>query len=191
MGRPKLLLPLGGGTVLGALVDALGEAGVSPIVVVAAAADAALRAWCAARTGPTGRLLGAVNPAPERGMLSSILAGLAALGGAAAIERHGLPLLVTPGDLPALRASTVVELVRRATTAGAPLAVPTWRSRRGHPLLIAPHLAAEVERLDPARGLHQLLDIHAGAVLKVEVDDPGCVTDLDTPADYAALEALL
>jgi molybdenum cofactor cytidylyltransferase len=185
MGRPKLLLPYGGGTVLGALVAALRAAGAAPIVVVAAVDDAGLRAWCAA----AGELTAAINPAPERGMLSSILAGLAALGGAGEVERRGAPLLVCPGDLPALRPGTVSELLRRRQAAGAGLAVPVYRGRRGHPLALAPALISEIASLDPARGLRQLLDLHPDDLLSVEVDDPGCVADLDSTDDYERLRA--
>jgi molybdenum cofactor cytidylyltransferase len=198
MGRPKLLLPYGKGTVLGALTATLHAAGAAPIVVVAAAADTALRAWCAAlgtgaaaAAGAAGgggpHVLAAINAAPERGMLSSIVAGLAALGGGAAVSRLGSPLLVTPGDLPALRAATVVELLRRSAEAGAPLAVPAFGGRRGHPLLVAAEIAPEIEALDPERGLRHLLDLHPAGLLTVEVDDPGCVADLDTPEDYRRL----
>jgi len=191
MGRPKLLLPYAGGTVLGATLAALRGGGVSPIVVVASAGDASLRAWCAALAAAgsagAGALLVALNPAPERGMLSSILEGLTALGGAGKLANGAAPLLVCPGDLPSLRAATVAELQRRLLAAGAGLAVPVWRGRRGHPLAIAPSLIPAMERLDPGRGLRQLLDLHAGALLSVEVDDPGCLADLDTPDDYERL----
>jgi molybdenum cofactor cytidylyltransferase len=194
MGRPKLLLPYGGGTVLGAVVAALRAAGVSPIVVVAAADDAEMRDWCEAVAAEMpaaggGGLTVALNAAPERGMLSSILAGLASLGGARAVAGGRAPLLVCPGDLPALRSATVVELLRRREAAGAGLAVPVHRGRRGHPLAIAPALIPEIESLDPDRGLRHLLDLHPGDLLSVEVDDPGCVADLDTPEDYDRLRA--
>jgi molybdenum cofactor cytidylyltransferase len=188
MGRPKLLLPYGGGTVLGALVGALRVAGVSPIVVVAAAGDAELRAWCAA-TAAAGGLTVALNAAPERGMLSSILEGLAALGGSGTLVAGRTPLLVCPGDLPALRPGTVVEMLRRREAAGAGLAVPVYRGRRGHPLTVAPALIPEIEHLDPGRGLRHLLDLHPVDLLSVEVDDPGCIADLDTPEDYDRLRA--
>jgi molybdenum cofactor cytidylyltransferase len=203
MGRPKLLLPYETGTVLGAVVAALRAAGAAPIVVVVAAGDAALRDWCGAAAGAGGalgegaggggsgacELTVALNAAPELGMLSSILAGLAALGGADELTRRGAPLLVCPGDLPALRPATVAELLRRREAAGAGLAVPVYRGRRGHPLAIAPALIPEVQHLDPSRGLRHLLDLHAGDLLRVESDDPGCVADLDTPKDYERLRA--
>ena len=120
-------------------------------------------------------------------MLSSILAGLAALGGASDLARRGVPLLVTPGDLPALRSATVALLLARQAATGAGLAVPVHAGRRGHPLLIAARLIPEIERLDPARGLRHLLDLHPGELFTVETDDPGCIADVDTPEDYERL----
>ena len=190
MGRAKLLLPHRGTTLLGSLLAALRDGGASPIVAVAAAGDAALAAWCGAAAAAGGACPGlrlAWNPRPERGMLSSVLAGIAALGGAAAVAGGGAPLLITPGDLPALRAATVAALIERRSAAGARLAVPVHAGQRGHPLAVAAALVPEIERLDPARGLRQLLDLYAGELLAVEVDDPGCVGDVDTPADYARL----
>jgi monofunctional biosynthetic peptidoglycan transglycosylase len=184
MGRPKLLLPYGETTVVGAVVAALRQAGAAPIVLVTAPDDADLRRW-AAEAG----VLAAVNPAPARGMLSSIQEGLAALGGAAELAERRRTVLVTPADLPALRGETVAELLRRMADRGATLAVPVYRGRRGHPLAIAPDLLTEIDRLDPAVGLRELLDRHRDAVLAVEVDDPGAVSDVDHQEDYENLRS--
>jgi molybdenum cofactor cytidylyltransferase len=180
MGRPKLLLPYRGGTIVGALVVSLRAAGVERIVLVIAPGDGELRSW-AESTG----LTVAVNPEPERGMLSTIQEGLASLG-----PLPGETLLISPADLPAVRPETIAEVVRRREEAGAPLALPVWRGRHGHPLAIAPELIPEIAGLDPLvpnTGLRQLRDRHAAATLWIDVDDPGAVQDVDTPQDYEAL----
>jgi CTP:molybdopterin cytidylyltransferase MocA len=178
MGRPKLLLPYREGTIVGALVASLRAAGVTTIALVTAPGDSALQEW-AREAG----VLTAVNPEPERGMLSTIRAGIAALGASLA----GQTLLVSPADLPAVLPETIAEVVRRREAASAPLALPVWRGRHGHPLAIAPELVAEIDTLDPAVGLKQLRDRHAAATLWIEVDDPGTVADVDTPEDYLEL----
>lgn len=182
MGRPKLLLPYGQTTVVGSLVAALRRAGVQPIALVTAPGDAALRAW-AEEAG----LVVAVNPDPSRGMLSSIRAGIEALGGPLAVAAGPEPLLVVPADLPALQPATVRTLLAAMSKADAPLAVPVHNGRRGHPLAIAPTLVPEVWDLDLDVGLKQLLERHAGEVLEVPVEDRGAVVDLDTPEDYRGL----
>lgn len=179
MGRPKLLLPWGTSTIVGSLVAALRAAGVDPLALVTAPGDEALQVWARSEG-----LVAGVNPSPERGMLSTIQAGLEALGGADELARRGEILLVSPADLPELRPETVVELLRSQAAAGAPLAVPVYRGKRGHPLAIAAGLIPEIETLDPEVGLRELLDRHAGEVLEVAVEDPGAVHDVDTPEDY-------
>ena len=176
MGRPKLLLPYRNSTLVGSVVEALRGGGVSTIVLVTSPGDEDLRAWAREAGVRT-----AVNPDPGRGMLSSIREGLAALGGTGEI------LLVSPADLPALRSETVAALVQRMEETGAPLAVPVYQGKRGHPLAIAPALIPEIETLDPDVGLKQLRDRHEERLLEVEVEDPGVVQDVDTPEEYENL----
>jgi len=180
MGRPKLLLPFRGTTVLGALLASLRDAGVERVVVVAASGDAALQTLASEAGAGI-----AINPHPERGMLSSILAGIGELGGAAAIAAAGLPILITPGDLPAIRPATIRALLALLERAEAQLVVPTYRGKRGHPLAMDAALAPAIAAVDPSRGLKALLDRHA--VAELAVDDRGVITDVDTPADYATL----
>src|SRR5687767_7060979 len=77
MGKPKLLLPWGQTTVLESTLAALQGGGVEAVVVVLAP-DGPLSRW----TPPPG-VRCAVNPAPAQGMLSSVRAGLEALGAGA------------------------------------------------------------------------------------------------------------
>jgi molybdenum cofactor cytidylyltransferase len=179
MGRPKLLLPFGDTTVAGSLLAALRRGGAGRIVVVIAPHDEALRANALAAGAEV-----AVNENPERGMLSSILAGVERLGGAAALAAAGEPLLITPADLPAIRPATILALIATLER-GARLAVPTYRGKRGHPLAIDPALVPSIAAVDPNQGLRQLLDRHA--VTELEVEDRGVIADVDTPADYATL----
>jgi molybdenum cofactor cytidylyltransferase len=183
MGRPKLLLPFRGEPLVAAVVAALRAGGVAGIVLVTAADDDELRDWARQAGVAT-----AVNPAPERGMLSSIQEGIAALGGVDALARRGDVLLVSPADLPWLDPRSVAELLRRMAAVAAPLAVPVYQGQRGHPLALAPALIPEIPHLDPDIGLKQLRDRHEAELLEVPVDDPGVVADVDTPADYERLE---
>jgi len=183
MGKPKLLLPFADTTVVGALIASLRGGGVGRIVVVVAPGDDELRSWAARDRD----LAVTENPRPEGGMLSSILCGLAALGGGAGLAAAGEVVLVTPADLPAIRPDTIRRLVEALRGASTPLAVPVYSGKRGHPLAIGAGALREAAALDPAVGLRQLLD--RLAVLELAVDDPGVVEDVDTPADYDRLRA--
>lgn len=178
MGHPKLLLPVNGRPMVSGVVEALRGGGVGEIVLVTAPGDEALQTW-ARQNGVTV----AVNPDPDRGMLSTIQEGITALAGRLA----GEILLVSPADLPNLQAGTVAELLQKMIETGAPLALPTYHGKRGHPLAIAPWLVPEIDNLDPNIGLKQLRDRHERDLLEIEVEDAGVVQDVDTSEDYERL----
>ena len=178
MGRDKLLLPWRDTVVLGSVADALRAAGAATVVVVASAENFEVQTW----VRDHGHTL-AVNAAPQRGMLSSILVGLEALGGVVDLTSRGAGLLVCPGDHAGLEVSTVVAL-GAALGEGAVLAFPSYSGRPGHPLAIAPALLDEIRRLDPGVGLRQLVSRHAADAVEIPVTDPAVARDLDTPEDY-------
>ena len=89
MGAPKLLLPFEKTTIVHALVAALRAGGASPVVLVTAPDDEEMQ-----RTMVAAGCRVVVNPAPERGMLSTIREGIASLGGAKALAERGEVLLV-------------------------------------------------------------------------------------------------
>jgi molybdenum cofactor cytidylyltransferase len=91
--------------------------------------------------------------------------------------------LVALGDMPFVRPSSIAA-VRDALAAGAPLAAPFWRARRGHPVGIAGRFHAELLALRGDEGAKALLG--AGhRLVKIAVGDPGVIRDIDTPADLA------
>ena len=122
-------------------------------------------------------------------MLSSIQAGVA--GARQLVGNADAVLLVCPADLPALRATTVATLLTAfiCSPASPRLLLPVWSGQRGHPLLIHRQLWPAIDRLDPARGLRELLAIHATEVATLAVDDDGTRRDVDTPSDYEELLA--
>jgi molybdenum cofactor cytidylyltransferase len=92
--------------------------------------------------------------------------------------------LVALGDMPFVRPSTI-GAVRDALAAGAALAAPYWRARRGHPVGFAGDFRAELETLSGDEGARRLLDAQAARLVKVPVGDPGAIRDIDTPSDLA------
>mgnify|MGYP005813083007 CR=1 FL=1 len=95
------------------------------------------------------------------------------------------PALVALGDMPTIAPDTA-RRVHDAVAAGAAIAVPDYRGRRGHPVGFAARFVPELASLAGDQGARTLLLRYADQVLDIEVDDPGCVTDIDTAADLAA-----
>lgn len=92
--------------------------------------------------------------------------------------------VIALADMPFIRASTIAA-VRDAIAAGAPLAAPFFRARRGHPVGISARFRGELERLRGDEGARNLLSNHAAELLKIPVGDPGVLRDIDTPSDLA------
>jgi molybdenum cofactor cytidylyltransferase len=176
MGRPKALLPLdtAGTTFARAVCTALAAGGAAPIVLVT---RAALREPLV-HDVPDVTLV--VNPDPDRGQLSSLLAGLAALERPAAV-------LMTLVDVPLVRPSTVRALVDAWQATDAPLVRPVHAGRHGHPVVFGAALLDALRRADPAAGAKPVVRAFGHASIDVAVDDPGVVEDVDTPEAYARL----
>src|SRR5829696_5703142 len=112
MGRPKALLPAGGGTFIRTILGTLRDGGVpDAVVVVRPGQDAVVEEIAAAGFGRA-----VMNPRADEGQLSSLLAGLAA------IEDERLEAaLVTLVDVPLVAASTIRLLLERAAVSDAPI----------------------------------------------------------------------
>jgi molybdenum cofactor cytidylyltransferase len=63
---------------------------------------------------------------------------------------------------------------------------PTLDDVPGHPVGFSADLFAALQALEGDEGARRVLHSHADAVLRVAVDDPGILRDLDTPDQIAA-----
>jgi CTP:molybdopterin cytidylyltransferase MocA len=121
------------------------------------------------------------NPAPERGMASSVALGFAALldGNAPNVDSAWL----WPVDHPDVAASTLRALIDKLGAHAA--ARPVVELRGGHPPLIArslfPALAACTTLDGGARTV-----LAAADTIDVPVGDRACLRDIDTPTDLEA-----
>jgi len=181
MGRPKASVVIDGRTFVAQLLDAFRGAGVAPRYVVAAEPTAELVAACAAADAT---LL--VNPTPQAGMLSSLHVCLHAVRAQAPLPDA---LFVAPVDCPRVAPATLVALAAAFATYGAPIVVPRWRGRRGHPTLFASALFHELLAAPLDVGARAVVHAHAADRFELDVDDAAVVEDLDTPDALAAAES--
>lgn len=96
--------------------------------------------------------------------------------------------LILPGDLP-LVAPATLRAVAAALAQGSSCAWPEHQGRRGHPVGFAAHHRDALMQLQGDRGAARCIPSQGGTPLPV--DDPGCLYDIDTPADLLAAQALL
>ncbi|HET7697719.1 MAG TPA: nucleotidyltransferase family protein [Vicinamibacterales bacterium] len=178
MGRAKALLPIGDRTFVRTILESLREGGVTEAVVVIRQGDTAIEAEVAA--AGFGRAV--VNPRAADGQLTSLVAGLDAVDGPDVSAA-----LVTLVDVPLVTARTIRGLCTRAAASAAAVIRAVHHGRHGHPVIVKRELFAALRAADPAVGAKPIL--RAAAIEDVEVDDPGVIEDVDTPADYARVIA--
>jgi molybdenum cofactor cytidylyltransferase len=178
MGTPKALLRFQNETFLDRLIR-LFSAVCHPIIVVVGEHATQIRSGI-----ERGRdVLFAVNPDPERGMLSSLQCGLAL------VPAEASAAMFLPVDHPNVEPSTIETLAARFGADGAPVIVPTYAGEHGHPVCIARPLIAELLALPPDAKASDVIHRHVAKTLYMEVGDAAVVNDVDDPAAYADLLA--
>ena len=182
MGRPKALLPdPDGRSFVARVVRTFAEAGVRDVIIVTGSQHAVIVDAMVADSSPVTPLY-VTNPQPSLGQLGSLRLGLDA---ATKLDVDGV--LVTPVDIPMVRPSTVRELIRVWEEGGAPIVRPAVGERHGHPVLFARVVFDALRSAPLGGGARTVVHAWGDRLANVPVDDPGCLFDIDTPADYDAI----
>ena len=184
MGRPKLTLPWNGGVVVGHLVRQWRELGAAQVAIVLSNDNRALLDALDQLGFDEDQRI--ENPDPERGMFSSIQCAAGWVGWKSGLSHA----VVTLGDQPHLKRSTLESLITAAEEKADRICQPAYGGRPKHPVVVPwadfeelnstelPTFAHFLRERDPRRHL-------------VKADDAGLTVDIDTPDDYRrALELI-
>jgi molybdenum cofactor cytidylyltransferase len=189
MGTDKALLPwpaVGGAraasrtTFLSAAMQAL--APFSDLLMVVAGNNEALLAPVVYANG--GVLLR--NPAPERGQFSSLQVGLHEV-----LNRGRDAAMVTLVDRPPARPATLEALgsaFEIARSSGKWAVVPEYGGKHGHPILVGREMIEAFLKAPTSATARDIERPHHQHIEYLPVDDASVAMNVDTPADYAALE---
>jgi CTP:molybdopterin cytidylyltransferase MocA len=168
MGGPnKLLLPYGGTTVVGAVVQTLLACGLDVVVVTGRDALDVERSVAPART--------VFNYEFASGLGSSIAAGVAQVP-----EQNAV--LVALGDMPSLRKDVVGLLVERSARDA--IVVPRYLETPdvpGHPVLFGQLFRTALLQLKGDKGARAVIETDPTRVVTLDV--PGALVDVDQPGD--------
>jgi molybdenum cofactor cytidylyltransferase len=171
MGSPKALLPYRKKTFLEHLIEVTRHArvGVTKIVVGAHAQEiaASLPSW--------GHSI-VVNENWQEGQLSSIQAAIRSLQPS---ETGGL--MLCPVDHPMISAELVARLVEEFDSTGKLIVLPTYRGRRGHPVIFGAALYDELLSASPEVGARQVVWGHAADVAELTTEEEGVVLNINDP----------
>jgi molybdenum cofactor cytidylyltransferase len=177
MGKPKLLLPWGRTFVLGHLIQRWKALGAKQIAVVCTPDDGAMRVELDRLGFPVRDRI--INPAPDRGMFSSIQCAAQWPAWQAALTHWAIVL----GDQPHLEQHTLRRVLDFSAAHPASVCQPARLGRGRHPVLL-PKTAFRQVATTTAATLKEFLAASPRKVALCELDDPGLDLDIDYPADY-------
>jgi molybdenum cofactor cytidylyltransferase len=175
MGRPKLLLPWQGTSIIRHLLGQWENLGAQQIAVVCAAHDEPLHTEVQRLGLPDSNLI--CNSTPKRGMYGSIQCAALWPGWKSSLSHWVLVL----GDQPHLNLSTLDRLIKFARSNPDKFCQPTRAGRGRHPVVLPRRLFLDLVS-SSAPNLKEYLSQFEGA--KCEIDDQGLDLDIDTPEDY-------
>lgn len=174
-GSQKLVQPVHGVPLVRASVDRVVSAGPERTVVVVGHDAAAVRN---ALTGTDVQIV--VNPHPERGMSSSLRAGLDA------VPSSAVAVLVALGDQPIVHDEVIPAIVARFGGDDSAIVAPRYRGVQGLPVLFSRAVFDELRVLTGDRGARSVVNANPSRVAFVDFDLP-MPPDVDSPADLDRL----
>ena len=116
-----------------------------------------------------------INPDADFGMGNSLACGIN-------VSREANGWIIGLADMPWIQPSTITR-VKTALQNGQSLVAPRYRSIRGHPVGFSEIYRDTLLNLDGDTGARTLLKQNRADLHYLEVDDPGILMDVDTPAD--------
>jgi molybdenum cofactor cytidylyltransferase len=176
LGPPKQLLPYRGTTMLGWVVDQAQRAnGLDEVVVVLGRAADQLREqvdFGAARV--------VENPVYGEGCASSYRAGIGAL------SSNSDAIMIILGDMPGIMPEIINRVGEAWREGDAPIALCSYQGRKGHPMIFARSMFAQLVDLHGDKAAWKLVDANAATVQEVHFNFP-FPDDINTPEDVHKL----
>lgn len=171
MGSPKALLTYQGRPFLEHLLDVTRHpnVGLTRVVLGANAEDIRKQLQLDSATV-------VVNPEWLRGQLSSIQAAVRSLP---AGDTDGILLCLV--DHPLITATLVGELVEKFYASGKLIVLPTFKAKRGHPVIFSSRLYEELLDAPLETGARSVVWAHSVEVLEVPTFEQGVVLNLNDP----------
>jgi len=175
-GPPKQLIPFRGTTMLGWVVDQVQRAtGLDEVVVVLGRAADQVRAQAdfgAARV--------VENPVFGEGCSSSYRAGIEAL------NDNSVAIMIILGDLPGVTPEIMNQLAEAWREEEAPISLCSYEGRKGHPMIFAQSMFAQLVDLHGDKAAWKVVDANAPVVQEVHFNLP-YPDDINTREDLEQL----
>ena len=117
-----------------------------------------------------------LNPDWENGQLSSIQTAIRSL------PRTGLDgIILCLIDHPLISAVLVEALIQEFYARGKHIVLPTYKGKRGHPVIFASSLFEELLSASPKKGARQVVWAHPKEIAEVPTEEQGVILNLNDP----------
>jgi molybdenum cofactor cytidylyltransferase len=93
-------------------------------------------------------------------------------------------VLLQPADHPEVRRATIEQIINQAAADVGRAVMPQYLGKGGHPVLIPSNLVGKIIEPDGPSDLRQFWLDRPELCVRLLVDDPSVVYDVDTPLDY-------
>jgi molybdenum cofactor cytidylyltransferase len=123
-----------------------------------------------------------VNPNYKKGQSHSLRVGLAT------VKNDFAAVIFLLGDQPMLNSATINTLLERFWSVDKDICVPTYRGQRKNPAIFSRRFYSHLMDIKGDIGARQLIDDNPDKVLTIEIADPLCFYDVDTPQDFKNLK---
>lgn len=173
MGEPKMLLPYKGKTIIEKVIENVLSSNIEKVLVVTGAEHETI-----INAISESEVTHCYNEQYREGMLSSVKCGFRSLPDNADCA------LIFQGDQPFIDSVTINKIINAWKESDKGIAIPVYKGKRGHPILIASKYRNEIENLNTDEGLHALPRKFHEDVLEVDTDAPEILRDIDTREEY-------
>ena len=173
-----MLQPLADSTVIGQTYGELSKAGIEIIVVTGREADA-VESEISKTKNQKSKITH--NPDYEKGLTTSIQAGLKAVD-------HADAVMICLGDMPLIKAEDYRFLMDSfANQKESSIQVPVYQGQKGNPVIFGQKHFEEILNHTDVNGCFGVVQRNSESVCRIQVSSNRFIQDIDTPNDYQRL----
>lgn len=176
MGEFKQLLPYGEKSFVVTCVDNLLASRIDELIVVTGHREAEVRQTLVDRNVKI-----VSNANYREGMSASIKCGVQA------VNETSEAILIALADQPQIGTAVINQVIKVYEKDHPLIVIPVYNNKRGHPIILAARLKAEILAITAEVGLKQVVRAHQTEVVYAGVADDAVLVDFDYPEDYRRL----
>ena len=180
MGKPKQLLPINGGTLLGHVLDETLKSNLDKVILILGYhSDKIKEVMGQSLQHPKLKVI--ENREYNKGISSSIIIGLLE------IEQDHDHVMILLGDMPHIDSNLINLLIDKYLESNLPIGAIKIKAKRSHPVIFSRKMYHELLKLRGDVGARNLFIKYRDQVFLVEPDTFYDDNDIDTPEDYMKL----